>query len=105
MNARTVPASMSCRGFSGSAGAFRGARCWTWLTFGGKPDEAIREALKSQFGARFSGKRMAWYITSHVSAAEIAAALKGDEAEFKRLQAGRYQQMAEQAMERACGIA
>ncbi len=41
-------------------------RDWTWIYFPGKPDEDVREALKSQFGARFSGKRVAWYIQSHV---------------------------------------
>jgi hypothetical protein len=38
---------------------------WTWIKFTEKPGEAIRAALKA-LGARFSGKRSAWYITAPV---------------------------------------
>ncbi len=91
----------------GAPGTFevKHERDWTWLTFSGKPDEAVREALKSTFGARFSGKRMAWYITQHVGRAEIEAAIAGDRKRLAELQAARYEQAAIQAMERACGIA
>ncbi|MCL4296197.1 MAG: hypothetical protein KJ077_10735 [Anaerolineae bacterium] len=49
-------------------------RDWTWVRFpGGKPPETVREALKATFGARFSGKRVAWYITRPVSVEDLQA--------------------------------
>jgi hypothetical protein len=50
-------------------------RDWTWLEFAGKPDETVRETLKTKLGARFSGKRVAWYITSHIEESAIYAAI------------------------------
>ena len=41
-------------------------RDWTWVFFPGTPAEAIREALRSHFGAAFSKKRIGWYITRPV---------------------------------------
>jgi hypothetical protein len=40
-------------------------RDWTWVKFSAKPTESVLSALKNA-GARFSGKRVAWYFTSHV---------------------------------------
>jgi hypothetical protein len=48
---------------------------WTWITFATKPDEATREILKAQLGARWSKKRDAWYITNRVETAAIFEAL------------------------------
>ncbi len=49
-------------------------RDWTWITFPGKPADNARDALKGM-GARFSGKRCAWYIGQHVEAESILAAI------------------------------
>jgi phospholipid N-methyltransferase len=49
-------------------------RDWTWLTFSNKPSEETREVLKSN-GARFSGKRIAWYFTKHVEQSELDSML------------------------------
>jgi hypothetical protein len=46
-------------------------RTWTWVYFPDKPNEAIREALKLAFGARWGKHRRAWYITRHVAADEV----------------------------------
>lgn len=51
-------------------------RDWTWIAFAEKPDEAVREALKAQ-GARFSGRRKAWYIREHVPEEEVLALVAG----------------------------
>jgi hypothetical protein len=50
-------------------------RDWTWLKFTEKPEESVRETLKSKLGARFSGKRVAWYITSHIEESAIMAVI------------------------------
>lgn len=50
-------------------------RDWTWINFSSKPSEEIREVLKNKFQARFSGKRVAWYITYHVEQSEIEKVL------------------------------
>ena len=47
-------------------------RDWTWVRFADKPPEPIREALKDNFGARWSRRRQAWYIRKHVEADAIA---------------------------------
>ena len=52
-------------------------RDWTWITFPKKPSEAIREMIKSQFSARFSNKRQAWYVTEQVDETTIRAQLAG----------------------------
>lgn len=54
-------------------------RDWTWIHFGAKPDEPVREALKQQ-GGRFSKKRMAWYIPRRVELAELQQRLGGGHA-------------------------
>lgn len=51
-------------------------RDWTWISFAEKPDEPIREALKTNFGARWSRRRTAWYIRERVPAGDIMAALR-----------------------------
>jgi hypothetical protein len=50
-------------------------RDWTWIRFPAKPADATLEALRANLGAKFSGKRAAWYITTHIEPANIAAAL------------------------------
>ncbi len=52
-------------------------RDWTWLFFDTKPPEAVREALKQAFGARWGRKREGWYIRRRVEAEAIAQALQG----------------------------
>jgi len=49
-------------------------RDWTWIAFAAKPDEATRERLKA-LGARFSGRRMAWYVMQHLEAGQVQAAI------------------------------
>lgn len=41
-------------------------RNWTWIKFPCKPAENVIEILKDTFHARWSQKRLAWYITSPV---------------------------------------
>lgn len=41
-------------------------RDWTWIKFSSKPAVEVREVLKA-LGARWSGKRQAWYINSRVN--------------------------------------
>ena len=50
-------------------------RDWTWINFSAKPDEDTRETLKDVFGARFSGRRVAWYITRRVDPEQILDAI------------------------------
>lgn len=45
-------------------------RDWTWVKFASKPAESVLANLKNA-GARFSGKRVAWYFTKHLQPAEI----------------------------------
>jgi hypothetical protein len=52
-------------------------RDWTWIWFDSKPAEAVREALKRAFGARWGRRRQAWYIRRRVEADAIAQALQG----------------------------
>lgn len=47
-------------------------RDWTWIKFEHKPAEEIRSALK-ELGARWSKKRVAWYIRERVEIAQISA--------------------------------
>lgn len=49
-------------------------RDWTWIKFPCKPAQSTLETMKSN-GARFSGKRVAWYFTRHVEQDEITALL------------------------------
>jgi hypothetical protein len=39
---------------------------WTWAKWPGIPSEEDREAIKSRYQARFSRKRLAWYIKQYV---------------------------------------
>lgn len=49
-------------------------RDWTWIKFpGGKPAESILAALRSF--ARFSNRRVAWYITGRLDESDIARRL------------------------------
>lgn len=48
-------------------------RDWTWIHFSSKPAAEIIAALKNA-GGRFSGRRVAWYFTSHVTAEQIGLA-------------------------------
>jgi hypothetical protein len=50
-------------------------REWTWVRFGSKPSEAVREALREQLGARWGRRRRAWYIKEHVEAETIIAVI------------------------------
>jgi hypothetical protein len=45
-------------------------RDWTWIKFDNKPAAHVLESLKAQ-GAKFSGKRAAWYFTRHLESAEL----------------------------------
>jgi|GEM_PF-688594 len=51
-------------------------RDWTWIFFPDTPSEAIREALRSNFGATFSKRRIGWYITRHVEPDEVMSVIK-----------------------------
>ena len=46
-------------------------REWTWITFPAKPSEAVRDMLKNIFGARWSNKRGAWYVTETIDETTI----------------------------------
>lgn len=53
-------------------------RDWTWIAFpDGKPSESILEKLRSV--ARFSRRRVQWYITSKVEETEVKQILATDE--------------------------
>jgi len=52
-------------------------RDWTWIFFPSTPSEAIREALRSNFGASFSKRRIGWYITRHVEPDEVMSVIEG----------------------------
>lgn len=41
-------------------------RDWTWVSFPNKPAPAVLDALRSM-GARWGGKRKAWYINRHIT--------------------------------------
>ncbi len=49
---------------------------WTWVKFPGVPTEDVREAIKTQYGARFSGKRKAWYIRQTVDLDAVAETIR-----------------------------
>ncbi len=42
-------------------------RDWTWIRFPEKPGAAVIELLKREIGARYSGRRGAWYVMEQVS--------------------------------------
>ena len=50
-------------------------RDWTWVKFGAKPSPEICELLNKTWGARFSRKRLAWFITRSVAADSIFKSL------------------------------
>lgn len=49
-------------------------RDWTWIKFPAKPADEIRANL-DRLGFRFSGRRMAWYVSRHIEAGTIAEAI------------------------------
>lgn len=42
-------------------------RDWTWIKFPTKPSERVLDLMKSELQARFSRRRMAWYICERVA--------------------------------------
>ena len=48
---------------------------WTWLKWPCVPSEEDRETIKSVYQARFSRKRLAWYIKQFVDAERLAERL------------------------------
>lgn len=51
-------------------------RDWTWVKFPGVPSEDVRVAIKTQYDARFSGKRQAWYIRQAVDIDAVAETIR-----------------------------
>lgn len=49
-------------------------RDWTWINFASKPAQDVIDALKD-FGARWSKRRSAWYITRPVAGEDIRRAI------------------------------
>ncbi|MCG3207199.1 MAG: hypothetical protein FOGNACKC_00799 [Anaerolineae bacterium] len=48
-------------------------RDWTWLSFEVAPPQSVIERLADKFGARWSRRRAAWYITETVEFEALAA--------------------------------
>lgn len=48
---------------------------WTWLKWPSIPPEADREVIKARFQARFSRKRLAWYVRFFTPTERIERAL------------------------------
>lgn len=49
---------------------------WTWIVFQEKPARAVLTALKGEFKAGWSGRRMSWYIKRWVGREEIATCVR-----------------------------
>jgi hypothetical protein len=51
---------------------------WTWLKWPAIPPEDDRTVIKDRYQARFSRKRLAWYIKQYVPAERLAEVLGQD---------------------------
>jgi phospholipid N-methyltransferase len=72
-------------------------RDWTWITFSSKPSEEIRKILNSN-GAKFSGKRVAWWFTRHVEQSELDVMLSSVKTESKNVTENNLEEKTEKIM-------